>query len=65
MLRMFYRSVVESALFYAVACWGGSIKKRDVSRLDKLVRKAGSVVGTELESLTSVAEQAPVNHEQP
>ena len=37
-----------------VACWGGSIKKRDASHLNKLVRKAGSVVGTELESLTSV-----------
>ncbi|XP_059827006.1 uncharacterized protein LOC132394660 [Hypanus sabinus] len=41
MLKMFYRSVVESALFFVVVCWGGSIKKRDASRLNKLVRKAG------------------------
>ena len=54
---MFYKSVVESVIFFAVACWGGNIKKRDASRLDKLVRKAGSVVGTELESLASVAER--------
>src|SRR4029434_237772 len=29
LLRMFYQSVVASVLFYAVVCWGGSIKKRD------------------------------------
>ncbi|XP_051787946.1 uncharacterized protein LOC127529166 [Erpetoichthys calabaricus] len=57
MLQMFYQTVVTSALFYAVVCWGGSIKKRDASRLDKLVRKAGSIVGMELDSLTSMAER--------
>ncbi|XP_051789625.1 uncharacterized protein LOC127529603 [Erpetoichthys calabaricus] len=57
MLQMFYQTVVVSALFYAVVCWRGSIKKRDTSRLDKLVRKAGSIVGMELDSLTSVAER--------
>ncbi|KAI4889895.1 hypothetical protein NFI96_003216 [Prochilodus magdalenae] len=35
---MFYRTVVSSCLFYAVVCWGGSIKKRDGICLDKLVR---------------------------
>ena len=54
---MFYQSVVASVLFYAVVCWGGSTKKRDAGRLDRLVRKAGSVVGAELESITSVAEK--------
>uniref|UniRef100_A0A8C4TB68 Reverse transcriptase domain-containing protein n=1 Tax=Erpetoichthys calabaricus TaxID=27687 RepID=A0A8C4TB68_ERPCA len=57
MLQMFYQTVVASAIFYAVVCWGGSIKKRDTSRLDKLVRKAGSIVGMMLDSLTSVAER--------
>ena len=57
MLTMFYRSVMESALFFVVACWGGSIKKRDALRLDKLVRKAGSLVGTELERMTFGAER--------
>lgn len=46
MLQMFYQTVVASALFCATAvCWGGSTKKRDTSRLDKLVRKTGSVAG--------------------
>ena len=57
LLRMFYQSVVASILFYAVVCWGGSIKKRDAGRLDRLVRKAGAVVGTELDCLTTVAER--------
>ncbi|KAI3360241.1 hypothetical protein L3Q82_014556, partial [Scortum barcoo] len=51
----------ERALLYAVVCWrGGSLKKKDAARLDKLVRKAGSV-GTELDSLTSVAERRTLN----
>ena len=55
LLEMFYQSVVASVLFYAVVCWGGSTKKKDAGRLDRLVRKAGSVVGAELECITSVA----------
>ncbi|RXN16542.1 chymotrypsin-like elastase family member 2A [Labeo rohita] len=48
-------TAVASVLFYAVVCWGGSIKNKNASCLDKLVRKAGSVVGTELDSMLSVA----------
>ena len=33
------------------------MKKRDAGRLDRLVRRAGAVVGTELDCLTSVAEK--------
>ncbi len=36
--------------------WGSS-RKRDATRLDKLVRKAGWVVGGVLDSLTWVAER--------
>ncbi|KAI4886754.1 hypothetical protein NFI96_006658, partial [Prochilodus magdalenae] len=36
LLQMFYQTVVSSCLLYAVVCWGGSIKKRDEMRLDKL-----------------------------
>ncbi|KAI3355857.1 hypothetical protein L3Q82_004227 [Scortum barcoo] len=54
---MFYQSsVVASVLFYTVVCWGGSISKKDTSRLDKLIRRAGSVVGMKLDSLVTVAE---------
>ena len=56
LLWMFYQSVVTSVLFYTVVCWGGSISKKDTSRLDKLIRQAGSVVGMKLDSLVMVAE---------
>ncbi|GAA6102148.1 uncharacterized protein LOC123984521 isoform X1 [Tachysurus ichikawai] len=39
-----------------MVCWEGICKKRDVAQLDRLVRKAGSVVGTDLDSLVTVAE---------
>ncbi|KAI4888196.1 hypothetical protein NFI96_018638, partial [Prochilodus magdalenae] len=61
LLLLFYQSVVASVLFYAVVCWGGSISKRDAGRLDRLVRKAGSVLGLELESLTPLAERRALN----
>ncbi|KAI4885165.1 hypothetical protein NFI96_024172 [Prochilodus magdalenae] len=57
LLQMFFQTVVASCVFYAVVCWGGSIKKRDKMRLDKLVRRAGSVVGVELDSVVKVAER--------
>ena len=40
-----------------VLCWEGSIKKRDASCPYKSLRKVGSVVGIELDILTSVAER--------
>src|SRR4029434_2244387 len=42
LLRMFYQSVFASVLFYAVVCWGGSIKQRDAGRLDRLVGRGGA-----------------------
>ena len=39
LLWMFYQSVVTSVLFYTAVCWGGSISKKDTSRLDKLIRR--------------------------
>ncbi|XP_073668918.1 uncharacterized protein [Paramisgurnus dabryanus] len=57
LLRMFYQSVISSVMFYAVVCWGGSIKKKDAKRLNRLVQKAGAVVGIQLESLTAIAEK--------
>lgn len=50
LLYMYYQSTVSSILFYAIVCWGGSTRKRDVLRLDRLMRKAGSVVGLGLDS---------------
>lgn len=48
---MFYQSVVASTLFYAVVCCGGKLKSRDTTQLNKVVRKAGSVLGFKFDSL--------------
>ena len=57
MLCMFYHTITESALFYAVGCWGSCTKDEHCRRLDKLVKKASSVVGGGLGPLSAVVEQ--------
>lgn len=57
LLEIFNQSVVSSALYLAVACWGSSTSKRDISRIDKLIRKAGQVVGCQLETFVTVRER--------
>ena len=42
---------------YTVTCWGSGLRARDSNRLDRLVRKASSVVGVELDSLAVVSER--------
>ncbi|XP_034088755.1 uncharacterized protein LOC117557164 [Gymnodraco acuticeps] len=61
MLEIFYRSVVASALFFAVVCWGGSIRAGDTSRINKLIRKAGSVIGIKLDPFEAVVERRTLN----
>ncbi|XP_051257592.1 uncharacterized protein LOC127364239 [Dicentrarchus labrax] len=57
LLQMFYQSVVASVLFFAVVCWGGGICTGCANKLSKLVRKASSVVGMELDSVEAVTEK--------
>lgn len=51
-----YGIVVTSALFYAVACWGGGITEGDKGRL-KLIGKASSVLGCHRASIVEVGEK--------
>ena len=60
MLRTFYDSVVASAIFYGVACWGSSISTADRRRLDKIIRRAGSVLGCSLDPVEVVGERRMV-----
>ena len=53
---MFYESVVASTIFFAVVSWVAGIKAKDANRLNKLIKKAGSVVGSELVTPEEVAE---------
>ena len=57
LLGIFYQSVVASVLSYTVVCCRGSTSKGDFSRLEKLIMQAGSVVGTKLDPLATVAER--------
>ncbi|KAI4901199.1 hypothetical protein NFI96_027028, partial [Prochilodus magdalenae] len=58
LLWTFYQSVVASAIFYSVVCWGNSINK---TAINKLVKKAGSVIGLKLDTLEVVAEKRTLN----
>ena len=57
MLRMFYESVVASAILFAVVCWGSRLRVADANRLIKLIRKTSDVVGVELDTLTAVSDR--------
>ena len=58
MLCMLYHAVIESALCYAIVCWGSGTTDKNCRRLDKLVKKkASSVVGRRLHPLSAVVEQ--------
>lgn len=58
MLALFYQSVVASAVFFAVVCWGLSISQRDRNRLDKLVSKCVSVMGRKTDSVGQLVEKS-------
>ena len=57
LLQTFYDSVVASAIFYGVACWGSSISAADRKRLNRLVRKASSVLGSPLDTVEVVGDR--------
>ncbi|KAK3548244.1 hypothetical protein QTP70_005819 [Hemibagrus guttatus] len=51
------RSVYNSALLYALACWNSRLKEADSNSLNRLICKASDVVGEELDSLMIVSER--------
>ncbi|XP_054642346.1 alpha-1,3-mannosyl-glycoprotein 4-beta-N-acetylglucosaminyltransferase A isoform X3 [Dunckerocampus dactyliophorus] len=57
LLRTFYDSVVASAIFYAVGCWRGGSTDRDRSRINRLIRRASSVLDGPLDSVEEVGER--------
>ena len=48
-------------LLYAVVCWGGSSLCRDRKRLNKLVRRASSVLDCPLDLIEVVGERQMLN----
>ena len=55
MLQMFYQSVVASALFFGINCWGGNNRAGDTHKLNSPVKKAGRIVGAPQEGVEEVA----------
>lgn len=51
---MFYHSVLEGAVFFAALCWSSWVRAADAKRLNKLIKKAGSVLDVKLEYLEKV-----------
>jgi len=57
LLKTFYNTVVASAIFYEVVCSGGAASRWLTGRLDKLIKKASSVLGCPLDSVEVVGER--------
>ena len=53
-LVQFYRSAIESILTFSICVWFGGISQRQRSRLDRVVKTASKIVGSELTSLTAI-----------
>ena len=54
MLQLFFSSVVCSVLTFGVTCWGGNITQRDKDKLDRIIRKAGRVIGSNQDTFTDI-----------
>ena len=57
MLVTFYNAVKFSIIVYGSVCWSGNISKFDRGRLEKIVKKAGHVVGMPLDSFKTLYEK--------
>ena len=57
MLHMFYQFLVASAFVFAAFCWDSSIRNGDTKKLNKLIRKASSVLATPPEPLEVTVER--------
>ena len=57
LLHLFYSSIIRSSLTFCISCWGGNINQGDKNRLDRLVRKSGKIVGTDLDSIDKLRDK--------
>ena len=56
-LVTFYNAVICSIIVYGSVCWSRNISKFDRGRLEKIVNKAGHVVGMPLDSFKTLYEK--------
>ena len=50
----FYRTAIESILTYAITVWFGNITTSELHSLEKVVRTAERIIGSDLPSLQSI-----------
>ena len=48
--------MVASAIFFGVVCWNSSITAADRKRLNKLIKRASSVLGCSLDTVEVVGD---------
>lgn len=58
---IFYHSVVVSAVYLAVVCWGSTINAGDTNRLNKVFLKTVSVISCKLDTSDTVVERKSLN----
>lgn len=63
MLEIFYQFVVASVVFVESRCWGGRTRAGDEEKktLNKLIKKAGLVLGYCLDGYEVVVEKSTLN----
>ena len=59
-LIQFYRAVIESVLTFSIPLWFGALSLRDKSKLEKIVKSASRIIGTELPALEEIYQQRVV-----
>ena len=55
--NVFYNAVICSIITFGSVCWGGNISKLRRGRLEKIVKKAGHIVGKPLDSFKILHEK--------
>ena len=53
-LRLFFQSSIQSILSYNQLCYHSSAKKMDMDKLEKIVSRASTIIGEDLQSMDSL-----------
>ena len=61
MLQIFYLSVIHSILSFGITCWGGNLTQADVDKINRLIRKAGNIIGVDLDNFKLMLNFKTVN----
>ena len=59
-LSTFYRSVIESVLTFSITIWYGTATKKDLDQMNKILKTASNIIGTEVPSLFEIYEKRTI-----